>query len=142
MPSVSLLGRSNIKRLRHEEIPHGQTEEVMFTKKPALPPLSFDEMYALTVFKTPAERDAAARYAKFAEDRGLMMPVPVCYDAAAWGSTCQIEDMQLSKRERIAAMCLQGLLASGNRDSLEPLERADIAVIYADALIKALEGKP
>lgn len=50
-----------------------------------LPPLSYDEMYAMTVFKTPAERDAAARYAKYAEDRGVVMPTPVCYDSAAWG---------------------------------------------------------
>ncbi len=56
----------------------------MLNKK--IPPLTHEEMYALCVFKTPAERDAAARYAKYAEDRGLIMPTPVCYDSAAWKS--------------------------------------------------------
>lgn len=49
------------------------------------PVLSHVEMEALCVFDTKAERDAAARYAAFAESCGCMMPVPIWRNA--WKDT-------------------------------------------------------
>lgn len=49
-------------------------------------PLTHEEMEALCVFDTPAERDAAKRYAAYAEKRGVSMPVPICRHSSAWES--------------------------------------------------------
>lgn len=45
----------------------------------------------------------------------------------------------LTKRELIAAMALQGLLASGWDRAGVPQEGAETAVVYADRLLDAME---
>ena len=46
---------------------------------------------------------------------------------------------QMSKREWIAAMCLQGILANKNATKTTMWSTAQSAVMYADQLIAALE---
>lgn len=49
----------------------------------------------------------------------------------------------LSKREMLAAMALQGILANNNQDSQDPSNvkyNPELAVRYADALIKELNN--
>lgn len=47
-------------------------------------PLNHDEMKALCVFDTPIERDAAKRYAAYAESKGCPMPVPISRQSPVW----------------------------------------------------------
>lgn len=51
------------------------------------------------------------------------------------------ERMRMERRERIAAMCLQGLLANPNQErmDLSMSERIEFSVQYADELLAALD---
>ncbi len=59
-----------------------ETLPIDLSAKPV--PLTHDEMESLCVFDTRAECDAAARYAAYAESKGIIMPTPICRESAAW----------------------------------------------------------
>lgn len=48
----------------------------------------------------------------------------------------------LTKRELFAAMCLQGMLGEEGGPGCNPVTQVKAAVLYADALLAALEEKP